>query len=315
MNTRIRMNALLAGALGAVLLSSTVYAGEMSVKFEEKSRGRAERHTQSRQPAGRQSAPRERAATNNGNGYGRGQPNQGNGPGSGQHRGNDGGRSSSTPPRGVPGQHNGSDRQPGHVDARPLPPRSGTGNAWNRHSGNRGYVDRPGTIHRPPRVVPSLPAGHRHYSWNGGAYYQHAGLWYRPYGTRYVVVGAPYGLSVSYLPSYYSSFWFGGLHYFHADSTYYLYEPAHRTYVVTQSPYESDNHEQGSSGNQGEDLYIYPAQGQSEQQQADDRYECHRWAVDETGYDPTESDYDADRRVEHLRAMTACLTGRGYSVR
>jgi len=76
-----------------------------------------------------------------------------------------------------------------------------------------------------------------------------------------------------------------------------------------------DNHEQGSSGNQGEDLYIYPAQGQSEQQQADDRYECHRWAVDETGYDPTESDYDADRRVEHLRAMTACLTGRGYSVR
>jgi hypothetical protein len=63
-----------------------------------------------------------------------------------------------------------------------------------------------------------------------------------------------------------------------------------------------------------EDLYVYPAQGQSQQQQADDRYECHRWAVDRTQYDPVESGYDAQRRSEYIRAITACLTARGYTV-
>ncbi len=34
-------------------------------------------------------------------------------------------------------------------------------------------------------------------------------------------------------------------------------------------------------------LYVHPSAGQSEQQLADDRYACHRWAVEQTGYDPT----------------------------
>lgn len=34
-------------------------------------------------------------------------------------------------------------------------------------------------------------------------------------------------------------------------------------------------------------LYVYPANGQSDQQLADDRFQCHRWAVAETGFDPT----------------------------
>ena len=36
-----------------------------------------------------------------------------------------------------------------------------------------------------------------------------------------------------------------------------------------------------------QDLMIYPAQGQSEERQNKDRYECHNWAVGQTGYDPT----------------------------
>ena len=32
---------------------------------------------------------------------------------------------------------------------------------------------------------------------------------------------------------------------------------------------------------------IYPAKGQSKEQQSKDRYECHTWAVQETGFDPT----------------------------
>ena len=33
--------------------------------------------------------------------------------------------------------------------------------------------------------------------------------------------------------------------------------------------------------------YIYPSKGQSAQQQDRDRYECHTWAVQQTGFDPT----------------------------
>ncbi len=36
-----------------------------------------------------------------------------------------------------------------------------------------------------------------------------------------------------------------------------------------------------------QDLIIYPSKGQSQQQQSRDRYECHTWAVQQTGFDPT----------------------------
>ncbi len=58
---------------------------------------------------------------------------------------------------------------------------------------------------------------------------------------------------------------------------------------------------------------AYPADGQSLHEQDRDRYECHRWAVDESGFDPTRSRRgDADT---YHRAMTACLEARGYVVR
>ena len=34
-------------------------------------------------------------------------------------------------------------------------------------------------------------------------------------------------------------------------------------------------------------LYIYPLKNQSSQQEDRDRYECHTWAVKQTGYDPS----------------------------
>ena len=33
--------------------------------------------------------------------------------------------------------------------------------------------------------------------------------------------------------------------------------------------------------------FAYPNAGQSEQQQSKDRYECHQWAVSQTGFDPS----------------------------
>ena len=35
------------------------------------------------------------------------------------------------------------------------------------------------------------------------------------------------------------------------------------------------------------DFFIYPNKGQSAQQQSQDRYECHVWAANQSGFDPT----------------------------
>jgi len=43
----------------------------------------------------------------------------------------------------------------------------------------------------------------------------------------------------------------------------------------------------GSS--RAQDIYAYPAKGQSQSQQDRDRYECHSWAVKQTGFDPSRS--------------------------
>ena len=40
---------------------------------------------------------------------------------------------------------------------------------------------------------------------------------------------------------------------------------------------------------QSSDIFMYPAKGQSQAQQDRDRYECHSWAVRQTGFDPTRS--------------------------
>jgi opacity protein-like surface antigen len=71
----------------------------------------------------------------------------------------------------------------------------------------------------------------------------------------------------------------------------------------------------------GEHLYLEPKNGQSQEQQWSDRYACHNWAKSQSGFDPTKSgadvpsDENGTRREQYRRAMTACLEGRGYSVR
>lgn len=38
----------------------------------------------------------------------------------------------------------------------------------------------------------------------------------------------------------------------------------------------------------GQQLFVYPARGQNDEQLAADRYECHIWAVKESNFDPSE---------------------------
>jgi Glycine-zipper domain len=43
----------------------------------------------------------------------------------------------------------------------------------------------------------------------------------------------------------------------------------------------------GSALAQTGQMYIYPAKGQSKAKQDEDRYDCHSWAVSQSGYDPS----------------------------
>ncbi len=42
------------------------------------------------------------------------------------------------------------------------------------------------------------------------------------------------------------------------------------------------------SSSRGQNVIAYPAQGQSADQQSRDRYECHLWAIQQSGFDPTQ---------------------------
>jgi hypothetical protein len=62
-------------------------------------------------------------------------------------------------------------------------------------------------------------------------------------------------------------------------------------------------------------LYVYPAAGQSEAQLAEDRYQCHVWAADQSGHDPTLGAGSRDEAADYGRAFTACMEGRHYVVK
>jgi len=71
-----------------------------------------------------------------------------------------------------------------------------------------------------------------------------------------------------------------------------------------------------------EKIFVYPRLGQSEALQAKDRDECHNWAVSQTNHDPTHPSTldmtEAQRnqvRADYQRAQSACLDGRGYTVK
>lgn len=170
----------------------------------------------------------------------------------------------------------------------------------------------------PGLVVEAIPRGHVVVPYRDTRYYFYGGIWYRPSGTRYVVVTPPIGLTVSVLPPYYTTVWVGGVPYYYAGGVYYVWRPVERVYEVVEPPRER---EILAIPPEPEQLFVYPKLGQSEQQQANDRYECHRWAVEQTDFDPTlpgggvpESQI-ASKRADYQRATKACLEARGYSVR
>jgi hypothetical protein len=184
-------------------------------------------------------------------------------------------------------------------------------------------------------VVTGVPARPFIVTHAGAPFYYSGGVWYAPHGPSFVVVAAPVGVFVPVLPPFYTTVWFAGLPYYYANDTYYVYH-ADQGYEVVDPPGDPGAAIQGPQGPsypgapppsangpppEGEDLFVYPQNGQSPDQEANDKYECHKWASSQTGFDPTQvgggvpPDQTVAKGTDYRRAMRACLEGRGYSVR
>ena len=66
----------------------------------------------------------------------------------------------------------------------------------------------------------------------------------------------------------------------------------------------------------GAQIYVYPAKGQSDRQLDRDRYECHNWAVKQTGFNPSEPHLAPHQQVQvvampadHRGTVTGAVTG------
>ncbi|PWB34411.1 hypothetical protein DCO48_06840 [Pseudomonas sp. SDI] len=194
---------------------------------------------------------------------------------------------------GGPGQRPGDSNWQGRPD--------GHGNGWG-----------PGPQYRPGHQIDRFPEQSWRVPYRGNDYFYSGGYWYRPQGSRYVVVTPPYGVRVGYLPNYAREVWIGNALFFLAAGTYYQYLNDSREYVVVNPPVAPVP----PPVNSGYDVIAYPAYGQGPQQVEQDRYACYRWAVEQTGFDPAAATYAPAPQVldNYRRALGACLGGRGYSV-
>ena len=183
-----------------------------------------------------------------------------------------------------------------------------------------------------------------HPHWEGGP---HPGYWARPWGPRWVphywgggywhgafwphvYLGWDFPWFLATLPVGCATYYWGGVPYYYWQGVYYAWNPDYGNYVVTDPPPLTGGEAQGAAppaaaqpgdtgGRGAMSLYVYPKNGQSEQQTQNDRYQCHQWAVGQTGFDPTNTANETQSATatpdNYKRAVTACLQARGYSVR
>jgi hypothetical protein len=172
-------------------------------------------------------------------------------------------------------------------------------------------------------------AGYRG-AWFGRGGYGHG--WHR--GGFYAGWGFGYGLFFAGLPWYYDTYWWNGVPYYYADDTFYQWDHDAGAYETVPPPTGLAD-QIAAAGPPAHQLFVYPKSGQTIEQIARDREDCHRWAVSQTGFDPRAQAEAPDaatagkpvpaevaaakraavyRRADYYRAEGACLQGRNYSV-
>lgn len=105
--------------------------------------------------------------------------------------------------------------------------------------------------------------------------------------------------------------------YYYANDVYYTWNPDYDGYTATDPPPVTDSSAAGAGsavppsavsgsadpGAAGQ-IFMYPKNGQNDEQQSADRRECQQWAASQAG---------AANSGDYRRAMLACVEGRGYS--
>jgi Family of unknown function (DUF6515) len=180
----------------------------------------------------------------------------------------------------------------------------------HRHGHERAYVDRGVVVAAVPHDAVVVRDG-------ANRYWFHGGIWYRPEGGHYVVIAPPVGVFVPVLPPFYTTLMLGGVPFYYANDAYYVWREPEHQYEVVDPPQNVESATVTPAPAQN--AFVYPKKGQTAEQQAKDRYECHLWAVGQTGFDPTTATGDADsastKRADYQRATSACLEARDYTVR
>ena len=170
-------------------------------------------------------------------------------------------------------------------------------------------------------AVAALPRGAVHVEHGGARYYFHGGVWYRPVGSRFVVIAPPFGIVVPILPIDYVTLQIGGRPYFYANGTYYVTTPG-AGYTVVEPPPNAEL-AQGvppppaspipsappppSASEPAASPITYPRNGQSAAQNGKDIQECNQWANTQPSA--------AGNAGVFQRAFAACMDARGYTVR
>jgi hypothetical protein len=199
-------------------------------------------------------------------------------------------------------------------------------------------------------VVHALPTGFVTVHRPGADFFFAGGVWYRQSGPSFVVIAPPLGVSIGFLPVGYTTVWVGAVPYYYANDVYYTQGPD--GYVVANPPNPADvvttpppgaypaggpppeapppdeplpdaapPSDASTPPAGAEDFFIYPKNGQSDDQQARDRYECHSWAMNQTGFDSSQPSggvppsQAGQKLSDYRRAMSACLEARGYTVK
>jgi hypothetical protein len=221
-----------------------------------------------------------------------------------------------------------------------------------RHGHDQVYPDR-------GAILKDLPRGANVYNYAGSSYWFADAVWFEPRGPAFMVIAPPIGLVVTSLPSSATAVVSAGRPYLYANDVYYRPRPDLGGYEVVNDPVEPaseptapnpgytsvgvpvtpiatalPNATVAPAGAPGFAPAAAPAMtlaavatpanspaAPSPDQQARDRYECYRFAVTQTGFDPLRTagtlagaQY-AERQSAYERAQAACFEGRGYSVR
>lgn len=106
-------------------------------------------------------------------------------------------------------------------------------------------------------------------------------------------------------------FWISDQRYYVSRDSWFMASGSDGRYTPTPAPREVQ-----MAGADMFDVIAYPTSGQDLRQQQQDRGECHRWAIDQSGFDADKALAPPTRPQAgtYHRALAACLAGHRYSV-